>query len=195
MKTRRPSRRGAAMSPVRRSTGAMCQGHPRRRSVVTLKCRRCASRRQHKTVGSSTRQAARPAREDQRMVRSRAVPSETGASEPQRSAPVKSIPREGRRSGRCPPARSMTALTAQTLTPCRGAGRGGGRRTRRRRRARHRCRSQALPRDDVDAAYPRQRSPDVHVSLVAGGSHGPTPAVAEAGGTTPRVSRGECCHC
>jgi hypothetical protein len=117
MKTRRSSRRGAAMSPVRRSTGETCQGHPRRRSLVTLKCRRRASRRQHKTVGSSTRQAARPAREDQRMVRSRAVPSGTGASEPQRSAPIKSIPREGRRSGRCPPASSMTALTAQTLTP------------------------------------------------------------------------------
>jgi hypothetical protein len=28
-------------------------------------------------------------------------------------------------------------------------------------------------------------APDVHVSLVAGGGHDPTPVVAEAGGTTP----------
>jgi hypothetical protein len=28
-------------------------------------------------------------------------------------------------------------------------------------------------------------APDVHVSLVAGGGHGPTPAVVEAGGTSP----------
>jgi hypothetical protein len=28
-------------------------------------------------------------------------------------------------------------------------------------------------------------APDVHVSLVAGGGHGPTPAIAKAGGTAP----------
>jgi hypothetical protein len=28
-------------------------------------------------------------------------------------------------------------------------------------------------------------APDVHVSHIAGGGHGPTPTVAEAGGTTP----------
>jgi hypothetical protein len=39
-----------------------------------------------KTVGLSSRQAARPAREDQRTVRPREAPSETGASESQRSA-------------------------------------------------------------------------------------------------------------
>jgi hypothetical protein len=30
-------------------------------------------------------------------------------------------------------------------------------------------------------------APDVHVSLVAGGGHGPTPAVAQAGGTAPEL--------
>jgi hypothetical protein len=40
-----------------------------------------------KTTGSSSRQAARPAREDQRVVRPRAVPSGAGAPEPQRSMP------------------------------------------------------------------------------------------------------------
>jgi hypothetical protein len=29
------------------------------------------------------------------------------------------------------------------------------------------------------------RAPDVHVSLVTGGSHGPAPAAAEAGGSAP----------
>jgi hypothetical protein len=40
-----------------------------------------------KATGSSSRQVTRPTREDQRMVHPRAVPSGTGASEPQRSAP------------------------------------------------------------------------------------------------------------
>jgi hypothetical protein len=60
--------------------------------------------------------------------------------------PVKSIPREGRRSGRRPPASFMTAPTVPTSTPCKGASRGGGRRTRCRCLARRRWRSQALPR-------------------------------------------------
>jgi hypothetical protein len=91
-----------------------------------------------KTTGSSSRQAARPAREDQRVVRPRAVPSGAGAPELQRSMPRQVDPREGRRSGRHLPASSMTALTAPTPTPCRGVSRGGGRRTRRRRRAHRR---------------------------------------------------------
>jgi hypothetical protein len=36
-----------------------------------------------KTIGSSSRQAAPPAREDQRTIRPRVAPSGTGASEPQ----------------------------------------------------------------------------------------------------------------
>jgi hypothetical protein len=32
-------------------------------------------------------------------------------------------------------------------------------------------------------AYPGGGAPDVHVPLIAGGGHGPTPVVAEAGGT------------
>jgi hypothetical protein len=31
-------------------------------------------------------------------------------------------------------------------------------------------------------------APDVHVSLVTGGGQGPTPAIAEAGGSTPEQS-------
>jgi hypothetical protein len=45
-----------------------------------------------KTVGSSSRQAARLTREDQRTVRPRVAPSGTGASEPQISAPHQADP-------------------------------------------------------------------------------------------------------
>jgi hypothetical protein len=45
-----------------------------------------------KTVGSSSHQAAPPARVDQRSVRSRAAPSRTGASESQRPAPCQDDP-------------------------------------------------------------------------------------------------------
>jgi hypothetical protein len=38
------------------------------------------------------------------------------------------------------------------------------------------------------------RALDVHAPLIAGGGHGPTPAVAEAGGIVPRVNGEECCH-
>jgi hypothetical protein len=99
-----------------------------------------------KTVGSSSHQAARPAREDQRTVRPRVAPSGTGASESQRSAPRQADPREGRRSDRRPPASLTMAPTAPTLTTCRGADRVGSRHTRHRRRARRKRRSQALPR-------------------------------------------------
>jgi hypothetical protein len=43
-------------------------------------------------VDSSLRQAARPAREDQRMVRLRVEPSRTGASRPQSAAPCQADP-------------------------------------------------------------------------------------------------------
>jgi hypothetical protein len=85
-----------------------------------------------KTVGSSSRQAAPPERTSGqsapvRRLAGRALPSRKDLR------PVKPILREGQRSGRRPPASSMTARTAPTLIPCRGAGRGGGHRTRRRR--------------------------------------------------------------
>jgi hypothetical protein len=45
-----------------------------------------------KNVGSSSRQAARPAREDQRTVCPRVAPSKMGASESQRAAPSQADP-------------------------------------------------------------------------------------------------------
>jgi hypothetical protein len=97
-----------------------------------------------KSVGSSSRQVAPPAREDQRMVRSCAVPRQVLPSR-RDVRPVKPIPREGQRSGRRLPTSFMMAPTISTPTPCRGAGREGGRRTRRRRLARRWWRNQALP--------------------------------------------------
>jgi hypothetical protein len=44
MKTRRPSRHGAATSPVRRSIGATCRGRPRRRLPAAPKYHRRDSR-------------------------------------------------------------------------------------------------------------------------------------------------------
>jgi hypothetical protein len=79
MRTRHPRRRGAAMSPARRLTGATCSGRPRRRRPTVLKCHRRVG---HKRLGASSCQVTPLAREDQRMVRSHAVPSGTGASEP-----------------------------------------------------------------------------------------------------------------
>jgi hypothetical protein len=84
----------------------------------------------NKTVGLSSRQVAPPAREDQRMVRSCAVPKRVLSSR-RDLRPVKTIPQEGQRSGRRPPTSFMMAPTVPTPTPCRGAGREGGRRTRR----------------------------------------------------------------
>jgi hypothetical protein len=56
------------------------------RGTEVSSSRQLAAAGRDKTVGSSSRQAAHTAREDQRMVRSHVVRSGTGASEPQRSA-------------------------------------------------------------------------------------------------------------
>jgi hypothetical protein len=89
VRIRRPSRRGAAMSPARRSTGATCQGRPHRPRPMALKCRRRAGREagRDKTVGSSSRPETPPTRVGQWSVRSRAAPSGTGTPGPQRPAP------------------------------------------------------------------------------------------------------------
>jgi hypothetical protein len=124
-----------------------------------------------KTVGSSSRQVAPPAQEDQRMVRSRAVPSGTCASEPQRSAPRQANP--PRRSEEQPA--SARQLYHGSDRPDSDS-------------------LQSAPLVAEPSAAPRHLqsllirgggAPDIHVSLVTGGGHGPTPTVAEAGGTAP----------
>jgi hypothetical protein len=86
-----------------------------------------------KNVGSSSRQAARPAREDQRTVCTHVAPSRTGASESQRAAPRQADPLRRQ----LPSANSTMVRTARTPTACRGVGRGRSLRTQRRRRVRH----------------------------------------------------------
>jgi hypothetical protein len=148
-RTHRPSRRGVAMSPAPRSTGATCRGRHRRRRPVALKCRRRGGRERM----GATRLWARA------HVRRLPLPEwASGPSAPVRRPagwalpsrrdlrPVKPILREGQRSDRCLSVSSMTARTAPTPTPCRGVSRGGGRRIRRRRRARRQRRNRVLPR-------------------------------------------------
>jgi hypothetical protein len=149
MKTRRPSRRGAEMSPARRSTRATCRGRPRHRLLATLKCRRHASRRGPCATRPWARaRVRRLASPEKTSVRSTLVWRPVGRAPPSRKdpRPAKPILQEGRRSVRCPPASFTMAPTASTLTPCRGADHGRGRRTRRQRRAHLRWRSQVLPR-------------------------------------------------
>jgi hypothetical protein len=114
------------MSPGRRSTGATCQGRPRRHCPVELKCRRHAGRGRW----GAARLWARA-----HVLRSPPPPPEwaSGRSAPARRPlgrtllsrrdmrPAKPILREGWRSDRCPSTSSITARTGPTPTPCRGA--------------------------------------------------------------------------
>jgi hypothetical protein len=84
--------------PAWRWTGATCRGRPRRRLHAPLKCHHRGDRRRPQTtardkkVHSSSRQAARPAREDQGTVRPRVAPNKTGASKLQRATPHQADP-------------------------------------------------------------------------------------------------------
>jgi hypothetical protein len=148
MRICRPSRRGAAMSPTPRSTGATCRGRPRCRRPVALKCHRRAGRRRWGATRlwaqAHVRQLPLPEWASRRSAPVR-HPSGRGLPSRRDLRPVKTILREGRRSNQCSSASSMTARTGPTPSPCRGAGRGGGRRIRRRRRARCRQRNRVLP--------------------------------------------------
>jgi hypothetical protein len=139
-----------------------------------------------KTTGSSSCQVARPAREGQRAVRSRTVPSGAGASEPQRSAPRQVDP--PRRSEEQP-------TTARLLYD--GSDRPDSDSLQRRRsrgRSSDSASTPSAPPVAEPSAAPRRLqsllirgggASDVHVSLVTSGGHSPTPAVAEVGGTAP----------
>jgi hypothetical protein len=146
-------------------------------------------------VGSTSRQAARPAREDQRTVRPHAAPSGTGASESQRSAPLEAdTPQEGRRSGRRPPASFTMAPIAPTLTPAEVAiagevvglgvdvehATGGG--------------ARCCPAAPAVIAYLGRQSPGR--SRVPHRRRGPrsNPGCRGGRGVSPRASRGACCH-
>jgi hypothetical protein len=70
-----------------------------------------------KTVGSCSRQAAHPTREDQRTVRPRVAPAGRAPPSPRDPHLAKTTPQEGRRCDRCPLASFTMAPTAPTLTP------------------------------------------------------------------------------
>jgi hypothetical protein len=127
----------------------------------------------------------RPVREDQRVVRSRAVPSGASASESQRSAPRQADPprrSEERPTSACLLYDGSDRPDSDSLQRCRSRGRSSD----------SASTPSALPVAEPSAAPRRLQlllirgggAPDVHVSLIASGGHGPTPAVAEARGTT-----------
>jgi hypothetical protein len=147
---------------------------------------RSQATRRDKTIGSSSRQVAHPAQEDQRMVCTRAVPSGTGASTPQRSAPrqVKPLKRsEERPTSARQPYDGSDHLDSDSLQWRQSQGRSSD----------SASTLSAPPVAEPSATPWRLQSllirgggaPDVHVSLVTGGGHSPTPAVAEAGGLAP----------
>jgi hypothetical protein len=149
MKTHRPSRRGAATSPARRSTGATCRGRPRRCLPVVPKCRCLASRRRpcgtRLWARARVRRLTLPKRTSERSA---LVWRPAGRVPPRHRDPhlARTTLQEGRRSGQRPPNSFSMALTAPTPNPCRGTNRGGNRRTQRRRRAHCRWWSQVVPR-------------------------------------------------
>jgi hypothetical protein len=182
-KTRRPSRRGAVMSPVRRSTGATCRGRPHHRPLATLKCRhRRASRRR---LGA-TRPWARA--HDRRLV----PPERTSGRSVLVGCPAGRVP------PRCrdPPRRSEEWPTSACQLYD-GSDRPDSD-SLQRRRSRGRLSDSAStpsvpPMVEPSTALRRLQSllirgggaPDVHVALVAGRGHGLTPTVAEVGGSAP----------
>jgi hypothetical protein len=142
-----------------------------------------------KTVGSSSRPVAPLAQVDQRSVRSRAAPSGTGASEPQRPAPRQADP--PRRSEERPV--SARQLYDNSDRPNSDS--------LQRRRSRGRLSDSASTPSAPPAAEPSAAlwhlqsllirgggALYVHVSLVAGGGHGPTPDVAKARGIAPELT-------
>jgi hypothetical protein len=186
MKTRHRSRRGAVTLPTAVDwsdmPGSSSSSPPCATEVSSSQWPQTATR--DKNVGFSSRQAARPAREDQRTVRPRVAPSRTGASESQRAAPRQTNP--PRRSEECPaPVHQLFDGSDHPNSDS---------------LQRHRSRAKstdsastpsALQVVDSCAAPRRLRSllirgggtPDVHVSLIAGGGQGPTPTIAEVGGS------------
>jgi hypothetical protein len=140
----------------------------------------------NKTVGSSSRQTARPAREDQRTVRPRVAPNGTGASESQRSTPCQANP--PRRSEERPVcARQLydgsDCLDSDSLQRRRSRGKLSN--TASTLSAPQAAESGAAPRRLQSLLIRGGGAPDVHVSLVTRGGQEPTPAIAGTGGSAP----------
>jgi hypothetical protein len=130
--------------------------------------------------------AARPAQEDQRTVRPRVVPSGTGVYEPQGSMPRQVDP--PRRSEERP------ASARQLYDGSDRPDSDSLQRCRLRARSSDSASTPSTPPVAEPSAAPRHLqsllirgggAPDVHVSLIAGGGHDPSPVVAEAGESAP----------
>jgi hypothetical protein len=139
-----------------------------------------------KVVGLSSCSAAPPARVGLRSTRSRTAPGGTGTPELPRSAPYQIDPPR-RSEERSVSARQLydglDRPDSDSLQRHRSWGRSSD----------SASTPSAVPVAEPSAGPRRLQSlliqgggaPDVHVFLTAGGGHGPTPAVAEAGGTAP----------
>jgi hypothetical protein len=151
-------------------SGSASSSPPRGAEVSSS--RRLREARRDKTVGSSSRPAAPPARVDQWSACSRAAPSRTGASEPQRPVPRHADP--PRRSEERPV--SARQLYDGSDHPDSDSLQ---RRQSRRRSSDSASMPSASPAEEPSVAPRRLQSllirgggaPDVHVSLVAGGGH------------------------
>jgi hypothetical protein len=159
------------------------------RGVEVSSLHRPQAARRDKTVGSSSRSAAPPIREDQRMTVLVRRPVGQALSSRRGPRHVKPTLRGDRRKGRRPPAIFTMVRSAPTPTPCKGTGRGEDRRTWRRRRLCRRWKSLVLPAAPGVATHPRWRGPGRSRVLVASGGQGSSPAVVEAGGSVPERAR------
>jgi hypothetical protein len=136
-------------------------------------------------VGSSSRLAAPPVRVGLRSIRSRTAPSGTGTPELPRSAPRQ-----------IDPPRRSEEHSVPVLQLYDGSDRPDSDSLQRRRSRGRSSDSMSTPSvvpvTEPSAAPRRLQSllirgggaPDVHVPLIVGGGHGPSLAIAEAGGTT-----------
>jgi hypothetical protein len=140
----------------------------------------------NKNVGPSSRPAARPAREDQRVVRPHVAPSGTGAYELQRAPPRQADP-----------SRWLEEQPAPVRQLFDGSDRPDSdslQRRQSRARSTDSTSTPSVPQEaDSSAASWRLQSLlirgggalDVHVSVIAGGGQGSIPATTEAGGSAP----------
>jgi hypothetical protein len=192
----RPSRCGVEMSPVPQSTGATCWGHPRRRPLAALKCRRRASRKRP----CATRPWARArnswlAPPERTSGRSALVSRPAGRAPLSRRDPHRTEPtlQDDRRSGRHPPASFTMAPTAPPLTPCRGTDHRGSHRTRCRRRAHHRQWSQALPHGICSHCLFGVAGPRMYMCPSCRWGPQFNPSRCGGHGVSPRAGGGACC--
>jgi hypothetical protein len=165
-------------------SGSSSSSPPRAAEVSSSRRPQAAAR--DKNVGSSSRQAARPAREDQRSVCPCVAPSGTGASEPQRTTPRQADP---------DPLRRLEERPASTRQLYDGSDRPDSdslQRRRSRAKSTDSASTPSAPQVAESGAAPRHMQSllirgggalDVHVSLIPGGGQGPTPAVAGVKGS------------